>query len=57
MAAFGMQKKETTLKKVISAVSMNTLAKMHIDEENKKNESSLDDVDVDEVSPCLDCLW
>ncbi len=53
MAAFGMQKKETTLKKVISAVSMNTLAKMHIDEENNKNESSLDDVDVDEVSLLL----
>lgn len=50
MAAFGMQKKETTLKKVISAVSMNTLAKMHIDEENNKNESSLDDVDVDEIT-------
>jgi hypothetical protein len=33
MAAFGMQKKENAMKKVISAVSMSALAKLHLDKE------------------------
>jgi hypothetical protein len=50
MAAFGMQKKENTMKKVISAVSMNTLAQLHLDKELMKEENEeLDEVDVDEV--------
>lgn len=36
MAAFGMHKKEAAMKKVISAVSMNTLAKLHLDKELMK---------------------
>jgi hypothetical protein len=52
MAAFGMQKKETTLKKVISSVSMNTLAKTLEGEkaETISEKVQLEEVDVDEVS-------
>ncbi len=39
MAAFGMQKKESAMKKVISAVSINTLAKLHLDKELMKEVS------------------
>lgn len=55
MAAFGMQKKETTLKKVISAVSMNTLAKTLEGEsaETISEKVQLEEVDVDEVSRLL----
>lgn len=37
MAAFGMQKKETQMKKVISAVSMNTLAKLHLESQSGRD--------------------
>eukprot|EP01039_Chlorochromonas_danica_P003125 gene3125-3422_t len=52
VAAFGMQKRETTMKKVISSASMHTLAKM-IQEEEKQNfasglemELSADDISI-----------
>lgn len=52
MAAFGMQKKETTLKKVISAVSINTLAKTLEGETEQviSEKVQLEELDVDEVS-------
>jgi hypothetical protein len=59
MAAFGMQKKESTMKKVISAVSMNTLAKLHLDKELMKEseEKELEEVDVDEVRRSILCIF
>eukprot|EP01040_Poterioochromonas_malhamensis_P012332 gene12332-13484_t len=50
MAAFGMQKKESAMKKVISAVSINTLAKLHLDKELMKEPEQLQEIDVDEIT-------
>lgn len=51
VAAFGMQKRESTMKKVISSASMHTLAKMISDEEKQSFESIA--MDVDEISITL----
>jgi len=40
MAAFGMQKKESAMKKVISAVSINTLAKLHLEDQDSPTVST-----------------
>eukprot|EP01031_Cornospumella_fuschlensis_P024742 gene24742-29898_t len=53
VAAFGMQKRETTLKKVISSASMHALAKTQMEEEKQQFAAAEQEVDVDELAITL----